>query len=52
MVGDENAKKAIAELDDSEFMGTHIQVQVFYLAVLSVYKILQLKIAVIMFIIA
>lgn len=28
MVGDENAKKAIGELDDSEFMGTHIQVQV------------------------
>ncbi|KAK3750716.1 hypothetical protein QZH41_017274 [Actinostola sp. cb2023] len=27
MIGDENAKKAISELDDSEFMGTHIQVQ-------------------------
>ncbi|XP_031563856.1 RNA-binding protein 4.1-like isoform X3 [Actinia tenebrosa] len=28
MVGEENARKAISALDDSEFMGTHIQVQI------------------------
>lgn len=28
MVGEKNAKEAVDNLDDSEFSGTHIQVQV------------------------
>lgn len=38
MVGEKGAEEAVNKLDDSEFSGTHIQVQVRHWRILYIYK--------------